>query len=282
MNTSALSLPEYDRPPVGEVAISLQFNRLTALQIPHFGMFWATVRDRFPQTQSQPAIPPAIEQFGDGLVAGMQAIRLELMNEAMPQRVWFVSPSGNELLQIQNDRLSFNWRKVNEADVYPRYTYIRQRFLDEFQSFTNFLVSERLGEIVPIQCEVTYINHIGSGTSWKKHGELSEVLAPWRTDSSNESLPECESIQLMCRYVLEIDDGGKTVPIGRLHVDIQPALRVSDNIPIFAMNLTARGRPWGTGIDGAMKFFDLGHDRIVRGFTALTTERMHKEWGFHD
>lgn len=243
-------------------------------------MYWNVIRDRFPQIQSQPPVAPAYEQFGDGSFSP-QAIRLELMNEAMPQRVWFISASGNELIQIQHDRFSFNWRKLSEKDVYPRYNHIRQQFLDEFRNFEKFLGDEKLGEIVANQCEVTYINHIGSGSTWKKHAELGEVLAPWRSDYSHESLPECESIQLSCRYLIEIEDGGERTPIGRLHVDLQPALRVSDNKPIFAMNLTARGKPLGEGIEGSMNFLDLGHERIVRGFTALTTERMHKEWGLH-
>ena len=274
------ALPEFDHPPVGEVALSVQFNRLSALQIPHFGMLWTSLKERFPQTQSHPPVPAAFEQFGEGVIAP-QEIRLELMNELMPARVWFISPSGNEIMQIQHDRFSFNWRKLSETDIYPRYGHIRQRFLDEFHNLSQFLDNEKLGEIVANQCEVTYINHIGSGSAWEKHSELGEVLAPWRSDYSHQSLPECESIQLTCRYLIENEEDGKKIPVGRLHVNLQPARRVSDNTPIFAMNLTARGKPLSDGIEGAMKFIDLGHERIVQGFTALTTERMHKEWGLH-
>jgi hypothetical protein len=55
-------------------------------------------------------------------------------------------------------------------------------------------------------------------------------------------------------------------PIGRLHTDVQPALRATDNRPMYVMNLTARGM-YGTGFD----FFDVGRQWIVRSFEQITT-----------
>ena len=56
-------------------------------------------------------------------------------------------------------------------------------------------------------------------------------------------------------------------------MDVQPAIRVSDKKPMYAMNLTARGI-CGQGYD----FFDIGHRWIVKSFEHLTTEHMHKIW----
>ncbi len=67
--------------------------------------------------------------------------------------------------------------------------------------------------------------------------------------------------------------------MGRLHAELQPARRVSDGSRILVLNLTARGRPLGEGIDGALRFMDRGREWIVRAFTSLTTECQHRVWG---
>ena len=58
-----------------------------------------------------------------------------------------------------------------------------------------------------------------------------------------------------------------------MHLDVQPGISVSDNKPMFAMNLTARGM-YGSGTD----FFDIGRRCIVKSFEHLTTEHMHEIW----
>src|SRR3990172_7966619 len=137
------SLPEFDRPPVGEVALSVQFSRLTGFQVAHFGLFWATNRDRFPSTQSHPAIDPVVEQF-EGPVSGKPSVRFELAQELMPPRAWFLSREGDELIQVQHDRFVFNWRKTKPSDRYPRYPHVRRRFVDEFQRFERFVGEQGL------------------------------------------------------------------------------------------------------------------------------------------
>ncbi len=67
-------------------------------------------------------------------------------------------------------------------------------------------------------------------------------------------------------------------PLGRLHVSIQPGWQKPGNAPIYVLELTARGAPIGTGVEGARSFFDVGHEWIVRGFRDLTTPHMHTIW----
>lgn len=67
--------------------------------------------------------------------------------------------------------------------------------------------------------------------------------------------------------------------LGRLTVSAQPAVRRSDKKPLIALTLTSRGRPIGAGISGVLTFFDLGREWIVRGFTDLTADEMHRMWG---
>jgi hypothetical protein len=132
-----------------------------------------------------------------------------------------------------------------------------------------------LGEVSLNQCEVTYVNHVVSGQSWQELGELGEVLTVFSPRYSEAFLGEPEDVRMFMRYIIPDAEGR---PAGRLHVAVEPAYRVSDDLPMYVVTLTARGRPLGEGIGGAMQFLDRGRQWVVRGFASLTTPEMHVAW----
>jgi hypothetical protein len=69
---------------------------------------------------------------------------------------------------------------------------------------------------------------------------------------------------------------------GRLHIAIEPRFKKSDNSPVIALTLTARGQPLGTGEAGILGFFDLARRLIVNTFAAITTPEMQSVWGRRD
>jgi uncharacterized protein (TIGR04255 family) len=270
-------LPNFQSPPVSEVALSIQFDPLTGLQIHHFGLLWNEFRTRFPKVETHPPIDRTIETFQREPVV-RSPVSFELVNPYMEPRVWFVAATGNELLQVQRDRFVVNWRRVNPDDQYPRYRHARSMLEQEYAVFEKFVADQKLGKIVPNQCEVTYINQIQQCPVWDKHSQVGHVLNVMAPEFRDESLPTPEQFRFSAKYIM----GPMDAPVGRLHLDFQPAFRTADRKPIFAMNLTARGKPMGTGFAGAMAFIDLAREDIVRGFRALTTSQMHKEWGLRD
>jgi hypothetical protein len=150
-----------------------------------------------------------------------------------------------------------------------------KRFRFALDTFKGFAASENLGEITPVQCEVTYVNHIQAGEGWSEHGELSNVVTTWQNTYSDSYLPAPEDVQFRARYQIADEDGK---PLGRLYILFQPAYRSTDGKPIFAMNVIARGAPTPADLDGTFRLFDREHEWIVRGFASVTTPRMHKIW----
>jgi uncharacterized protein (TIGR04255 family) len=272
--SSAAGLPHFRDPPVSEVALSIQFDPLSRLQIHHFGLLWLEFQTRFPKVESRPPIDRQVETFPKEPVTQPQ-IAFELVNPFITPRVWFISANGSELLQVQQDRFIVNWRRVRPEDRYPRYPHIRRMLEDEFIIFAKFVAAQKLGNIVPNQCEVTYINQIQTGSVWERHSQVGRVLNVMAPEFNDESLPTPEQFRFSAQYLM----GDSNAPIGRLHLDFHPAFRPVDRSPTFAMNLTARGKPLGDGFDGVAKFMDVARENIVRGFRALTTPAMHKEWG---
>lgn len=197
-------------------------------------------------------------------------LKLQAFENPPIPRLSFANEQGNEMIQVQNDRFIKNWRKEGEGEQYPRYDkIIRPNFDRDFDTFLTFLEKNQLGAISINQCEVTYVNHILTGQGWDGYGEVEKIFTFWRSASTYPP-GALEDLRLHTRFILP-DDAGN--PIGRLHADVQPAIRISDNLPMYVFHLTARGQI-GKGLD----FFDVGREWIVKTFKELTTESMHNIW----
>ena len=55
------NLPDFDNPPVVEVLVSAQFDRLSSMQTAHFGLYWTEIHERYPKTEEHGELPPQIE-----------------------------------------------------------------------------------------------------------------------------------------------------------------------------------------------------------------------------
>lgn len=268
-----ITLPDFAHPPLIEVALGAQFYPMEAFQALHAGLFWAEFRDRFPKVEEHEPIPRIEETFGSRS-AGRLSIQVGRMSRQTSTRVWFMNEADTELIQIQRDRFIHNWRRSGEATdenlAYPHYPYLRESFAENLAAFERFLSSERLDRPIYNQSELTYVNEIKV-----PHSEIMgaiTMLAPL----TRTFLPDPEDMALRLRYIIP-DERGE--PLGRLHVELKPAFRRTDNEEALLMTLTARGRPIGEGISGTLRFLDIAHIWIVRAFVDLTSETMHAAWG---
>src|SRR5262245_12988574 len=112
-------LPEFERPPVIETSIGVEFSPLDAWQVPHFGLYWAEIRNRFPKFDVQ---PPTTSQLEDpDNVFTRKGISVVPMTK-LEARCWFIDAADSMLVQVQNNKFFLNWRKRTEP--YPRYETI--------------------------------------------------------------------------------------------------------------------------------------------------------------
>lgn len=264
-------LPCFDAPPVVETVLSVQFDKLPAMRSVHFGLFWQRVRDRFPHTEDHPALSTVLEQAADSSPQAVP-LRFEIQETISLPRLWLLNSAGTEMVQIQNDRFIKNWRKADGVgDEYPHYEpVVKPAFERDYREFQSFLADEKLGSAMVNQCEVSYVNHIMAGEGWNSWDEIEKVFTIWKQPQIPSYPGKAEDFAFRARFPI-LDHDGKW--IGRLHVDVQPALRSSDNRPMYVMNLVARGM-LGDGFD----FFDVGRCVIVKSFKHLTTPSMHKVW----
>lgn len=230
------------------------------------------MRSRFPKYEQAPPLPSSIEMF-----EGPQEPRVEFQVSNAPPtpRLFMVTESETEVLQIQENRLGYSWRKLSPDHEYPRYASIRGKFEQELADFQAFLSEERLQPLTPEQCEVTYVNVILPEGVWNGHSELGKVIPSASPRLSEGFLPPPEQTRYASQYVISGDTG---VPCGRLYVSADPSYLMPDKTPMYLMKLTFRGTPQGPTTAGIVKAMDLGHEWIVRGFASLTSSEMHKAW----
>lgn len=273
MSPRPSDLPDYDHPPLAEVALTVQFDPISGFSNVHAGLFWARVRDRFPRVEEHPEIDVAIETETHDRFPGVE-MRIQLVQAPGVPRFFFVTESGSELVQLQNNRFSHNWRKQGTGEAYPRYERIAPTFATELHEFDRFLGDEKLGGITPVQCEITYVNHI------EREGAtgvlIDDLLEMWPAGFSKVAGVALEDARLDLKHRLPTADGTFA---GRLYVSVKPALRKADRAPLYVLELTARGRPEDSTITGAMKFLDTHRVTLAMAFAQVTSEKMQLKWG---
>lgn len=269
-------LPEFERPPVTEVAVAIQFETLEGLTNAHLGIFWSRIRDQLPGLEIRPPRGPSIETFEVPSAVGERQVQVELVTEQPVGRYRFLSEGESELIQIQSDRFVFNWRKREEDQEYPRFEHIRGQFRRYLSLFRQFLDDEDLPTVRPNQAEISYVNHLFSGEGWREFAQIGKIIPSWQVRYSDDFLSIPEDIRFRIRYLIP-DNEDDAKPIGRLYIVVEPGYRESD--PALLMRLTARGGvSTDMTLEDAHDFIERGREWIVRGFTSITSEHMHKIW----
>jgi uncharacterized protein (TIGR04255 family) len=272
VGTIAAPLPEFDRPPVTEVALAIQFEPLATWRAVHAGLYWGEVKDTYPQNETHPALPSAIERFDGVIQQQIQSVNI-VFGDADTARFWFLTPDKTKLIQIQRDRLIINWRKIIGDEIYPRYSgELRPRLLEEWTRFSEFAKKQNLGDLKIVQCEVTYLNDIAQGEGWNTLSEALTLFSPWWGDGTDGWLPTPELANVTGSFRLPND-------LGRLHFATQNLLRSRDQKQVVQFRLGCRGKPVGDDIDSIATWMDLAREWVVRGFSDITSRSAHVLWG---
>jgi len=249
--------PGFRRPPISELVCGIAFNRLSAFGAPYVGLLWKECFRDFPNPESAPPL----------LTGATESLSLE---ELQFPRIWFVAADERTLIQVQNDRLLFNWRKRADDDEYPRFDTVFSEFKKHFANFSAFVAANRLGIIEAKRFELTYVNHILVGDGWETFADIGTLFPDlsWR-NLKGRFLPTPEL--MAWRATFSLPD-----KMGTLNVSISPGKRTRDKRDILQMELTAIGHIGGDA-DSMSRWFSVAHDWIVFGFADLTSEKVQAE-----
>ena len=258
-------LPEYERPPVVEVALAIQLEGSIGFRSLDLAVLADRWSDDHPVRQERAPLPmmsPDPDEPG---------VSLEVSDEAPTPRLWLQNDAGDRVVQLQHDRITVNWQKGGRNDPYPRYTTIRESLIEAWRRLTQAVEDLQLSVPPPSICEVLYVNHLGPDQGWRTAEDTAGLLAPWRGQASDDFLPENPHQGFLLHYHLPDERGW-------LNVDAWSTDERTDE-RLMVLTLLARGPASSPDLDGALDFMDLAHEWIVRGFTSVTTAAAHRRWG---
>lgn len=267
---TASSYPDFERPPVVETVLSVRFREISKLVGARVGQFWERhLAADLPQAEERPPYQAPMERTAadDALV-----LQLQLSEGPPMSRTWLLG--GNSMVQIQSDWFAYNWRRTPSEPDYIRYPAARERFGAWLEALNGFVVAELERPLVPTQCEVTYVNHIELEADDLAVGPLGDVLRGW-APTEGEFLPTPVQGEASASYPIR---SATNEVVGRLHLNAE-SISSAQRGSAMRLVLTARGRPLGEGIAGALSFCDLGREWVVKGFKDSTTQHMWDRWG---
>lgn len=265
------ALPKFDAPPVVETVLSVQFARLEKFSDAHAGWFWkGYLGEEWASVQTANPLEDQFERFGDQMKWGPAVGGIRIMPGGTANRLQIVRADNERMIQIQDSRFIYNWKK--ERADYPNYDKVLLEFKNNFEIFKKFVEDANLGPLALNQWEVTYVNHIPKESLWSSFEEWSNILPGFfvpRTDS-DKLAPEL--FRGEWRFTI-------TGNRGRLYINIDRGRVGSEKGPeVMRAQLTSRG-PVNSEIGMDLQSgFDLGHESIVRTFTAMTSPVAHKYW----
>lgn len=275
MGTTQKSLINYENPPVVEVVCGILFESIRNFLAPHIGLLWEKFRPEYPECREAPPLTPTIETFERE--PSSRKLEFEISETPPLPRIWFVHENENGLIQVQRNRFLHNWRKIRPSDEYPRYYYVIEMFRKQLSQFKSFLQENNLGEISPLQYEMTYINHIPQGDGWDSIKDIGKLFPDFVfRRKRGRFLNEPEAINWRTSFILPNQ-------AGRFHVTIQKIIESETNRPILVLNSTVRGIGSDKSTEGMWEWFDLAHKWIVYGFADLTAKEVQKTiWGLKE
>lgn len=257
------TLPSYKNPPVNEVVFGILYRTPSELKLPHIGILWQKFQSDYPYIQHAPPIASAKGE-----------LKIDSKTGVPIPRLWFINESDDQLIQFQVDRFYFNWRR--RQDNYPRYDYLKNKFVNLLDNMIIFFDELNFGNLEPIQCELTYINHIPKGEIWNRFDDLTKIFSDFAWSYKKDRfLPNPQKIAWQCEFALP---EGR----GRLVAKLKQAIRTEDKVPLLVLELQAIGIYELNGKvekEYILSWFDLAREWIVRGFTDLTTPETHEIWG---
>lgn len=264
MRERPADLPDFDVPPLQEVAIGLQFDPTPGYAQAHVGAFWQRIKADYPRVSDQMRLESPIEVPGSAFPSPMP-FRVQF-GTTLP-RAWFLNEDESFLIQLQDDRFIHNWRK--KSSYYPRFESLAEQFIRRYGDFASFLDEEKLRAPVLRQLEVTYIN-------WIPVLRIQEFLRPTADQAVNiEGLrPQEPGNMWRGRYTV-LHEGS---PVGSLTAEAAPGKLPASGEQGHQFVLAARVLLTGSADIESMMF--RARNDIVRTFHALTREEMHDMWGY--
>ena len=253
---------DFALPPVDEVVLSVLFESLNNLLAPHLGEIWQEFKkSRFVHIVEQPPVVPALEKFPNPI--GDTELRIGNVPELA--RILFIHEDDSQILQMQRDRFTFNWRKTELSQEYPGFSAIFERFEEFYNRFGQTIKNLGIGSVKPLQYELTYIDQLMHGDGWHTLDDMGKIYTMFVDSQQSDSFwAGVEFMNLRTSFpVADLHS--------RLHLAISNRVKMPEQRHTLQTDFTVRGFP--ENAEYPMRtWFKSARDQILEKFASMFTE----------
>lgn len=243
---------EYKNAPIAEVVIGMQFDG-KVFDNPYIYNFYQDYKGQFPIIKENPALPSVIERIEGGAE--------NKILQGFESRKFFINGNNSKLIQLQPDRLLFNWKRTTEQLEYPHFHAV----LEEFMNIYTRLDADCDLDTKITQVEITYLDHIVldnfQKTDFNPNGILDIIAFNEETNINH------------LKFEIGIP---KEELSGNIKVNITSALRNQDKGKVLVMENTCRG---ALGKLKKEEWFKKAHNELIDLFDSITSDNAKKVWG---
>jgi uncharacterized protein (TIGR04255 family) len=252
-------MADFDKPPINEVVLGKVFKPRGDLTVPMFGRFWDLIEEDFPKTQHA---PPLIEPGGHSDKNFMGIL----------PRVWFVGEDPSRLIQLQQDRLYYNWRQLAGVESpYARFESIFAEYQRYSEAFATFILSSLGSPLESTRLDLTYVNVFQRGREWQDFSDLGSVI------SGLDVLSNAQTLGKASAGSFQIDLKPNSMP-GLLSIRLLSGFDTGSGAQLIKMELVAVcGTEELAGVEEKAWYLQ-AHDAIIEAFCTLTTDKAQKIW----
>ncbi|WP_013321945.1 TIGR04255 family protein [Gloeothece verrucosa] len=262
-----MSKVKFTKPPLQQVAFAVEFQELVDFSSVHFGLYWETIKDRFPETFDEYPI------FDENEESSLPPLR----------RVIFMSENTSKAIHLQNNGFAYNWKKTNQIQ-YSNFETLFEEFEQEWQLFrewwTNLNPNKLDYQLVQdLNYRIHYVNLIDQNSGWLDSNNYSDVFS-FLSKKLNKNFKFPEVFQSKLSFKMPND-------LGVLEVLIQQLTKIKSeddendenevDIVLFILQASSEGI-----IEFDLEtWFKSAHEYILECFLNLTQDTVQEKWGMY-
>lgn len=256
----------FEKPPVDEVVLSVLFKPLNKFLAPHLGEIWQEFKkDRFVRIVERPPVNPTIDIFPNQ----SEETEFEISNVPPFARIWFIHENKSQILQVQRDRFTFNWRRTDPDQKYPGFSTIFESFEGFYNRFGEMIKNLEIGLVNPLQYELTYIDQLMHGDGWHTLNDIGKIYNMFVDSEEPDSFwKDAELVIFQTSFPIQ------DLP-GRLHLAISNRVKMPDQRQTFQTDFTVRG--FSEVSYPIEMWFKAAHDQIQEKFANMFTENIQTQ-----
>lgn len=262
--------------PVWEMALSVTTASPLLLDPYRVSEAHDLFREEFPRAERQP--PYEGHQLYPTPGARLelaQQITIHAMQSISPSRWWFLTAAGDRLLQLQENFVGVNWRRLAPPPAlphpYPGYTAMRQSFEAVIGKLAEQKVARGESMPPPAVAELLFDNLVPMIDENGDRLTIGDVLEQW-TPNGRKAM----AFNIAFFETIEGFESG-AVRVNGMAIGVSmPTAPESDGEPYFKLTLSARAAvsDWA----GALAFFDTAKGKVHDLVSNLTSARVNAKW----